>query len=288
MAAASRYDELVERIARRVEEALASPRIVRVERVEPVAAPNLAVLYGVPVYLIGGGYAGQLRRFYYMRHDGGRLWVLECARYISIYGRRGDMLVPVVLCGFPTQYAGREYEAYYIEERGPFRTVECDERDIVNLERVERGEDPILIIDRHGLYRRGVPQDWWAKYVELQEMVRHLQETVYDLERDRSELLTNLRMREAEIQVLREEIERLRMQHTKLRAEVGSWYIEYLRLKSEVKVQQEVADLLEEMFRRLAARIRELGALLAGAKEAAPKVEERGEEREREEAGGGG
>lgn len=271
-----RSEELAERVLRRLESTLRSSTVTRVERVEPAPMPSMAALYGVPVYIIGEGYVGQVRRFYHMRtEDGRRRWFFEVSPYIAIYGRRGDMLVPVVVCGFPTHYVARQYEVFLVEERRPFRTVECDEDDIVNLERVVQALDPVLIIDKYGLYRRGVPHNWWSKYVELQEMVRQMQDTVYRLESERSELLTSLRMRETEVQLLREELERLRMQLTKLRAEVGSWYIEYIRLKSEVQMQQEIAEMFETGFNRLRARLREVEETFARA--AAPRAERREE-----------
>jgi len=271
-------DVLAERVIQRYLQATREPgKVIRPERVEPVIMPTYEAVYGVPIYIIGEGYAGQVRRFFYMRGAGGRKWIFEVSPCIIIYGRKGEIALPVVVMGLPTMYASREFDYYVVEEVRPFRSVECEERDIVNLERVMRAEDPVLVIDKYGLYRRAVPQDYWMKYVELQNMVANLQQTVYDLEHERSELITNLRMRETESAVLREELENLRAQVVKLRSEVTNYYLEYLRLKNEARMQSKIADMLEDMFYRLEARLREFERV-AGGKE--------GVGGEREEGGG--
>jgi len=277
-------DVLAERILRRFYQSTRAPQQIRIEEIEPVLMPTYEAMYGVPIYIVGEGYVGQLRRFYYVRTASGRKWIFETSPCIIVYGRRGEITLPVVVMGIPTQYATREFDYYLVEETRPFRSVECDEHDIVNLERVMRAEDPVLIVDKYGLYRKAVPQNYWIKYVELQNMVANLQQTVYDLEHERSELITNLRMRESENSILREEIENLRSQLVKLRAETSNYYLEYLRLKSEVSMQSQIADLLDSLFHRLENRLREIE--ISFGRRLETREEERGEEVEHEERKG--
>jgi len=279
----SESEVLVDRILQRFYQSAMSSRQIKVEtdRIE-MTTPALEPLYGVPVYVIGEGYVGQLRRFYYIRGLDDRRWIIETCPQIIIYGRKGDLIFPVVVMGLPTIYATRKFDYYLIEETRPIRTVECNERDIINLERVMKLEDPVLLIDKYGLYKNRVPQNYWLKYIELQNMVANLQKTVYDLEHDRSELITALQMRESENAVLRDLIENLRNQLTKLRSEVMNYYTEYIRLKQEVRLQSEIADTLESMFSRLESMLHRLETMAVRVGRREEKREEREEEEEEE------
>ena len=282
-------ERVAEKIVQKMGESVSETRIHRIEKIEPVHFPSYEAIYGVPIYVIGEGYAGQVRRFFIARTNNGNKWIFELSPSIIIYGVRSETYIPVVVLGIPTPYALQKFEHYVVDEAMPFRTLECDERDIINLERVLKGEDCILLIDKYELYRRGVGQEYWYKFVEMQNMIANMQEMIYELEHERSELLTNLRMRETEVQVLRDEIEHLRSQLVKLRSEAQQYYLEYLRLKSETKLQGEVSDLFESLFNRLSAFLRTIeksfNDKLSQIQEELMRAKEKVEKEEKEEEG---
>jgi len=269
-------DKIVREYLSRV---LSTSRLVREGEEEEFNIIPIEHLYGVPVYVVGRGVLGQFRRYYTLRDSRGRLkWIIECARQITIYGVRDGIWYPLVVYGLPTVYVLERRFDYFLVHESPERvTVEVFENDILNLDRVARLQDPILIIDPYRLARDRVPTHYWGKYMELQEMVRQAQEVIYNLESELSETRSMLSIRESEIAYMRRVIDLLRDELAKLRVEVTNYYLEYIRLKNEVRLQTRLAEFFENMFYRLEGRIRSIeervGRELAGRREEVRKSE---------------
>ena len=212
-------------------------------------------LYGVPLYVYGEGIKGQYLKHGYFDRDGKRYWAIEYG-WTSLYGvlRENEMPIPLVVLGLPTrlvfEYKPADFERFKLEEV-PLGYFECLERQMVNIDRVMRGEDPILVIDKYDLLRESVPSEFISRIMEQQTIIETLQKTIWQYEKAINDYKTNisvLQSRNAKLtQLLRDYEERL----IRLNVEVTSVQQELIRLREEIFVRGAEAEALEETRRRL-------------------------------------
>lgn len=225
-------------------------------------------LYGVLIYVYGEGVKGQYLRHGYIDREGKRHWAIEYG-WVSLYGVTKDgIIVPLVVLGVPTrlvfQYKPSDFVNFKLEEV-PMGYLECSETQMINVDRVMRGEDPVLIIDKYNLLRGDgapVPSEFIDRIMEQQQMIETLQKALWEYEKVINDYKTNisiLEARNAKLQtLLREYEERL----VKLSVEVTSVQNELIRLREEILVRGAEAESLEESRKRLRNLVDELSELV--------------------------
>jgi len=213
-------------------------------------------LYAVPIYVYGEGIKGQYLRHGYFDREGRRYWGIEYG-WVTLYGRTvGGRILPLVVLGVPTrfvfEYKPREFVGFKLEEV-PLGYLECLESQMLNLDRVMRGEDPILIIDKYDLLRGGasVPSEFVDKVVEQQKMIETLQRALWEYEKAISDYKANVRMLEARNAKLQELVRWYEERFIKLSSEVTGIQQELVRLREELLVRSAESESLEEARRRL-------------------------------------
>ena len=213
-------------------------------------------LYAVPIYVYGEGIKGQYLRHGYFDREGKRYWGIEYG-WVTLYGRTaGGRILPLVVLGVPTrfvfEYKPREFVGFKLEEV-PLGYLECLESQMLNLDRVMRGEDPILIIDKYDLLRGGpqVPSEFVDKVVEQQKMIETLQRALCEYEKAIGDFKTNIRMLEARNAKLQELVRWYEERFIKLSTEVTGIQQELVRLREELLVRSAESESLEEARRRL-------------------------------------
>lgn len=242
---------------REVEEAIAralAPPVAVLQR--PPAFPKYAganeYFYGVPIFVFGEGIRGQYIRHGYVDREGIRYWLIEYG-VVNIYGilsskRFGKGLsVPLVMMGLPTHYARmmrpEDFENFILEEVVT-GYMEVEERRILNLDRVARGYDPIMIVDLYGVFTSpaSTPSELIDRIVEASRAVEVLQRAVWEYEKNAQLMETNLRMAQAEVNALRALMEDFKFRFEKLASENTQIYSELVRLREELRVRgREVA-----------------------------------------------
>ena len=213
-------------------------------------------LYAVPIYVYGEGIKGQYLRHGYFDREGKRYWGIEYG-WVTLYGRTaGGRILPLVVLGVPTrfvfEYKPREFVGFKLEEV-PLGYLECLESQMLNLDRVMRGEDPILIIDKYDLLMGGpqVPSEFVDKVVEQQKMIETLQRALCEYEKAIGDFKTNIRMLEARNAKLQELVRWYEERFIKLSTEVTGIQQELVRLREELLVRSAESESLEEARRRL-------------------------------------
>ena len=225
-------------------------------------------LYGVLIYIYGEGIKGQYLRHGYFDRDGKRYWAIEYG-WVSLYGRTTDgKILPLVMLGVPTrfvfEYKPRDFTGFKLEEV-PLGYIECLERQMINIDRVMRGEDPVLIIDKYDLLRGNgapVPSEFIDRIIEQQTLIETLQRTLWEYEKAINDYKTNIAMLEARNAKLQELIRGYEERLIKLATEVTGIQQELIRLREEVLVRAAEAESLEETRRKLRDLIDELSEMV--------------------------
>ena len=225
-------------------------------------------LYGVLIYVYGEGVKGQYLRHGYFDRDGKRYWAIEYG-WVSLYGRTTDgKILPLVMLGVPTrfvfEYKPRDFTGFKLEEV-PLGYIECLERQMINIDRVMRGEDPVLIIDKYDLLRGNgapAPSEFIDRIIEQQTLIETLQRTLWEYEKAINDYKTNIAMLEARNAKLQELIRGYEERLIKLATEVTGIQQELIRLREEVLVRAAEAESLEETRRKLRDLIDELSEMV--------------------------
>ena len=224
-------------------------------------------LYSVPIYVYGEGVKGQYLRHGYFDREGRRYWAIEYG-WVTLYGRTASgRVLPLVVLGVPTrfvfEYKPREFVGFRLEEV-PLGYLECLESQMVNVDRVMRGEDPILIIDKYDLLRGGasVPSEFIDKVVEQQKMIETLQRALCEYEKAIGDFKTNIRMLEARNAKLQELLRWHEERVVKLSTEVTGIQQELVRLREELLVRSAESESLEESRRRLRDMLDDIAGIL--------------------------
>jgi len=211
-------------------------------------------LYGVPVYVYGEGFRGQYLRHGYIDRMGVRYWAIETGRVV-IYGELVDgRVLPLVVLGQPThfvfEYKPRDFRRFFREET-PTGYVECLERQIVNLDRVLRAEDSVIIIDKYDLLRSSTPSEFIDRVKEQHSIIEALQKSLWEYEKVITDYRTNISMLNARVAKLQELLVWSGERAVKLSMEVTGIQSELIRLREEMRVRGVEAGALEETQRRL-------------------------------------
>lgn len=256
----------------------------------PITATDEA-LYGVPIYIYGEekGFVGQFIGKTYVNTSEGLMWIVQVGR-VSFYACIDDkrrICVPVIEFGLPTVYGIQYFLEGKITERNVFLhqevwgTVEFFEKDIVNLKRVLEGKDPILIVDKYGILRRGTPEEFIEKEKELLESIIALEESVRKYEMEVNELRAAVKMVENQNRVLRNELIKVRERYARLVTEMVALFNEmevlreeYARTLNRLKLAESDKETLMALFDKLFARYRHLEKLTEKV-----EVEEKGGKR---------
>jgi len=221
-------------------------------------------LYGVLIYIYGEGVKGQYLRHGYFDREGQRYWSIEYG-WVSLYGRLEDgTKIPLVMLGVPTRfvfdYKPRDFRGFILEEI-PIGYLECMERQMINVDRVMRGEDPVLIIDKYDLLRGDggpVPSEFIDRIKEQQELIETLQKTLWEYEKVINDYKTNIAVLQARVAKLQELVTGYENRLVKLATEVTGIQQELIRLREEIVVRGTEAEALEEARRRLRDLVDEL------------------------------
>jgi len=242
-------------------------KITALERPE---APRIAAvnenLYGVPVYVYGEGFRGQYLRHAYIDRMGVRYWAIETGR-VSVYGElRDGRLVPLVVMGLPTLYVfelkPKDF-VNFVREEVPVGYIECQERQMINLDRVMRAEDPVLVIDKYDLLRMPTtPTEYLERMKELVSMVESLQRALWESEKAVMDYRANVNMLTARIAKLQELHVWFEERTVKLASEVTSIQSDLLRLREEIKTRGVETEAMEETTRRLRDLVDRVSGLL--------------------------
>lgn len=245
-------------------------------------------LYGVLIYVYGEGIKGQYLRHGYFDREGRRYWVIEYG-WVSLYGRlRNGNILPLVVLGVPTrfvfEYRPSDFTNFILEEV-PIDSLECLERQMVNVDRVMRGEDPVLIIDKYDLLRGNggaVPSEFIDRIIEQQSLIETLQKTLWEYEKAINDYKTNIAILEARNAKLAELVRWHEERLIKLASEVTGIQREIIRLREEVLVRSAEAESLEEARRKLRDVIDSLSDMLKDIMEWVSEVKRSVEIRKKE------
>jgi hypothetical protein len=249
-------------VALRPEEIIAEIRkAFPTERVTTLPRPEIprvtAVnenLYGVPIYVYGEGFRGQYLRHAYIDRMGVRYWAIETGR-VAIYGElRDGRALPLVVLGQPThfvyEFKPRDFRRFFREEV-PTGYLECQERQIINLDRAMRAEDPVIIVDKYDLLRSATPSEFIERVKEYNSIIEALQRSLWEHEKVLADYRSNVSMLSARVAKLQELLAWSEERVVKLATEVTGIQTELLRLREEIRVRGAEAEALEETQRRL-------------------------------------
>jgi hypothetical protein len=211
-------------------------------------------LYGVPIYVYGEGFRGQYLRHGYIDRMGVRYWAIETGR-VTIYGELYDgRILPLVVFGQPTYYVHefkpRDFRRF-VREEVPVGYIECQERQIVNLDRVMRAEDSVIIIDKYDLLRTSTPSEFIERVKEYHSIIEALQRSLWEHEKVVADYRSNVSMLSARVAKLQELVVWSEERVVKLATEVTGIQTELIRLREEIRVRGAEAEAFEETQRRL-------------------------------------
>lgn len=221
-------------------------------------------LYGALIYVYGEGFKGQYLRHAYFDRSGVRYWMIEYG-WVSLYGKLADgKILPVVMLGIPTrfiyEYKPREFKNFILEEI-PMGYMECMERQLVNIERVMAGEDPVIVVDKYDLLvgnGRATPAEVIERIKEQQGLIEALQKTLWEYEKSIADYKTNLSILQARLAKYQELITAYESKLARLSAEVTGIQQELIRLREETLVRGVMAETSEEVKSRLRSLVDEL------------------------------
>jgi len=223
-------------------------------------------LYGVLIHVYGEGIKGQYLRHGYFDREGQRYWAIEFG-WVTLYGKLSNgMMLPLVMLGIPTRFVFEikptDILGYRLEEV-PLGYLECLEKQMINLDRVMRGEDPVLIIDKYDLLRGNpVPSEFIDRIKEQHQLIETLQRTVWEYEKVINDYKTNISMLQARVAKLQELVNSYESRIIKLSTEVTGIQQELIRLREDLVVRGAEADYLEEARKRLRDLIDDLSEMI--------------------------
>jgi len=253
-------------------------------------------LYGVMIFVYGEGMKGQYLRHQYFEREGQRYWLIEYG-LVTIYGILPKFPVPIpltilgVLSPLAYRFNPEDFVDFRLEEI-PLDSLECRESDIVNLERVMRGEDPLLIIDKYELLRQRTPDEYLERVMEQQNLIETLQKTLWEYEKNINDYKANFRMMQSRLAKYQELLRNYENKVIRLSTELTNLQSELIKLREETLYRGTEADALEEARKRLRDVIdrltewnSELASLVEQVRAEAKRVREATEEKEEGEAG---
>jgi len=212
------------------------------------------VLYGIPIIVYGEGFLGQFLRHAYMQVMGVRYWLIEFG-ITTLYGELKDgSYVPLLVLRTPTiyvyEYKPEDFERFFVVEdvKG---YIDVLESQIVNLDRVMQGKDPVMVIDRYDLLRSRTPDEFMDKVKEQQELIMRMQRALWEYEKSVNDYRANTMMLQARVSKLQEQLAWYQERLTKAVLEIQSLQQELVRLRDEVFVRGVEAEALERGRRRL-------------------------------------
>ena len=244
-----------EDIIAEIRRAYPAERVTSLPRPEiPRVAAVSENLYGVPVYVYGEGFRGQYLRHAYIDRMGVRYWAIETGR-VAIYGElRDGRILPLVVLGQPThfvyEFKPRDFRRFFREEV-PIGYIECQERQIINLDRALRAEDPVLVIDKYDLLRSATPSEFIERVKEYHSIIEALQRSLWEHEKVLADYRSNVSMLSARVAKLQELLAWSEERVVKLATEVTGIQTELIRLREEIRVRGAEAEAFEETMRRL-------------------------------------
>lgn len=266
-----RPDEIIAEIRKHFPfaERIAEPR----RAVMPRVVSTNEYLYGVPIYVYGEGIKGQYLRHSFVDREGQRYWLIEYG-WATVYGETVDgIILPLVVLGVPTrfvfEYKPAEFKKFKLEEV-PVGYMECLERQMLNLDRVMRGEDPILIIDRYDLLRdkKGpVPSEFIDRIVEQQRLIETLQKTLWEYEKTINDYKTNIEILRARVAKLQEVLTEYESRLVKLSTEVTGVQKQLISLREELVVRGAETEALTEARRKLRDLVDQLSDIVGDVAE---------------------
>jgi hypothetical protein len=211
-------------------------------------------LYGIPIIVYGEGFIGQFLRHAYMQVMGVRYWLIEFG-ITTVYGELKDgTYVPLLVLRMPTIYVDvykpEDFVRFFIVEdvKG---YIDVLESQIVNLDRVMQGKDPVMVIDRYELLRDKTPDEFIDKIKEQQELIMRMQRALWEYEKSVNDYRANVMMLQARVAKLQEQLVWYQDRLTKAIIEMQSLQQELIRLRDEVFVRGVEAETLEKGRRRL-------------------------------------
>ena len=241
-------------------------------------------LYGVVIYVYGEGIRGQYLRHQYIDREGKRYWGIEYG-WVSLYGIKEDgMILPLTILGLPTrfvfEYKPEEFKDYKIEEI-PLGFLECQEAQMVNIDRVMRGEDAVLIIDKYDLLRTNggpTPSEFIERIIEQQTIIENLQKAVWEYERGINDYKVSLSISQSRLAKLQELLTSYETKLTRYATEVTSIQQELIRLREEVLIRVTEAESLEKSRNKLRSIIDDLTELVMDISDLIKSVEKEAKE----------
>jgi len=264
---------------------------------ERPVAPRVSLaneyLYGAVIYVYGEGVKGQYLRHGYFEREGRRYWAIEYG-WVTLYGVTQDgKVLPLVVLGIPTrlvfEYKPRDFRSFKLEEV-PLGYLECLESQIINLERVMRGEDPIMIIDKYDLLRtsdgRPTPAEMIDRIVEMRQIIETQQRAIWEYEKTISDYKANIAMLQSRVAKLLELLRSYEERNIKLASEVTAVQQELIRLREEVLVKVTETEALEETRKRLRDVIDRISDMLKDLMEWVSSLQKAVELRKEEVKGG--
>jgi len=268
-----------------------------IERPEP---PRIAVttenLFGAVIYVYGEGVKGQYLRHGVYTRNGARYWLIEYG-WVSIYGETRDgQLLPLVMLGLPTRIVYRYRPEDFISfkrELMPLGSIECREEQIINLDRVMQARDPIMIIDKYDLLRRGVPSDYADEVKELYSLIQTQYDAIAGYERAIRSLRAENAMLNSRIAKLQELLRDGEERIVKLATELTAAQTEIIRMREELRTVMSEAEVREEVSRKAmdiidsiagyVTKLRDLIQPIIGVREAVEREAKRAREEAKEE-----
>lgn len=224
-------------------------------------------LYGLPVFVIGYGgrtiaYVGQYIAHKVLRvRVGNKIetrWriLTGFVRILAQHKENRNIIIEVFANGVPSvgvaEYIANRDQYTLIEDRKEEQEIECREEDIVNLTGVMRNEDPVILIDRTGLFRN-MPADIFAKYCELITLYESLQKQLFEQEQIMSEMRMEIETTKAENRKL---INLYNNAILRIQATAGSlqhWKYEMLKMKELMNFLEKRLEAVKEGKERIQA-----------------------------------
>jgi len=212
-------------------------------------------LYGAMIFIYGEGLKGQYLRHQYFEREGQRYWLIEYG-IVNIFGILPNVPTPIplsilgVLTPIAYRFNPEDFADFRLEEV-PMDSLECREADIVNLERVMRGEDPIMIIDKYELLRQKTPDEYMERVIEQQNLVETLQKTLWEYEKNINDYRANLRMLQSRLAKYQELLRNYEHKIIRLSTDLTNLQNELIKMREEVVYRGAEADALEETRSRL-------------------------------------
>jgi len=246
-------------------------KAVPLEKLSEALAPEIRksmvftpALYGIPIVVYGEGFLGQYLRHAYMQVMGVRYWLIEFGT-ATIYGElRDGTYIPLIVLRMPTiyvyEYRPEDFERFFVVEDAK-GYIDVLESQIVNLDRVMQGKDPVMIIDRYSVLRDKTPDEFINKVKEQQELIMRMQRALWEYEKAVNDHRANAMMLQARVAKLQEQLVWYQDRLAKAVIEMQSLQQELVRLRDEVFVRGVEAEALESGRKRLVDVIDRVGRL---------------------------